>query len=174
VNLLVNEHRTIRAIKFHSTLYNLPYAWMEREQVTTHFVTPKSVVLSIKVRRFAKWNGEQMSICTLRNTRVIERKVQIDRFPFLVVVVVVVLLGRSGLVAVIVVDDLLDAPCLLLLPISSFVARARVGRLIIFRLVDEGLLLLIIDHHPLALRIHLFGRLVPYVKRTTLIPIEST
>jgi hypothetical protein len=35
---------------------------MEREQVTTHFVTPKSVVLSIKVRRFAKRNGKQMCI----------------------------------------------------------------------------------------------------------------
>ena len=97
---------------------------MEREQVTTHFVTPKSVVLSIKVRRFTKWNGEQMSICTLRNTRVIKRKVRIDRFPSLVVVVVVVLLGRSRLIAVVVVDDLLDAPCLLLLPIFALVARA--------------------------------------------------
>jgi hypothetical protein len=159
MDLFIYKHGTIRAIKFHSTLYNLPYAWMEREQVTTHFVTPKSVVLSIKVRRFAKWNGEQMSICTLRNTRVIERKVRIDRFPFLVVVVV--LLGRRGLVAVVVVDDLLDAPRLLLLPIFSFVARARVGRLVIFRLIDEGLLFLIIDHDPLSLRIHLFGRLVP-------------
>ncbi len=62
MNLFINKHRTIRAIKLHSTFYNLPYAWMEREQVTTHFVTPKSVVLSIKVRRFAKWNGKQMSI----------------------------------------------------------------------------------------------------------------
>ena len=124
---------------------------MEREQVTTHFVAPKSVVLSIKVRRFAKWNGEQMSICTLRNTRVVKRKIRINRFPSLVVVVVVVLLGRSGLVAVVVVDDLLDALCLLLLPILSFVARARVGRLVIFRLVDKGLLLLIIDHNPLPL-----------------------
>jgi hypothetical protein len=147
---------------------------MEREQVTTHFVAPKSVVLSIKVRRFAKWNGEQMSICTLRNTRVVKRKVRINRFPSLVVVVVVVLLGRSGLVAVVVVDNLLDAPCLLLLPILSFVARARVGRLVILRLVDEGLLLLIVDHDSLPLRIHLFGRLVPFLKRTTSIPIEST
>jgi hypothetical protein len=100
-----------------------------------------------------------MSICTLRNTRVIERKVRIDRFLFLVVVVVV-LLGRGRFVAV-VVDYLLDAPSFLLLPVFSFVARARVSRLVIFRLVDEGLLLLIIDHNPLALRIHLFGRLVP-------------
>jgi hypothetical protein len=158
MNLFTDKHRTIRAIKFHSTLHNLPYARMEREQATTHFVAPKSVVLSIKVRRFAKWNGEQKSICTLRNTRV----VRINRFPSLVVVVVVVLLGRSGLVAVVVVDDLLDAPCLLLLPILSFVARARVGRLLILRLVDEGLLLLIIDHDSLPLRIHLFGRLVPF------------
>ena len=81
-------------------------------------------------------------------------------------------MGRGGLVAVVVVDDLLDAPCLLLLPIFSFVAR--VGRLVIFGLVDERLLLLIIDHNPLALRIHLFGRLVPFVKSTALIPIEST
>jgi hypothetical protein len=35
---------------------------MEREQVTTHFVTPKSVVLPIKVWRFAKRNGKQMCI----------------------------------------------------------------------------------------------------------------
>ena len=60
----------------------------------------------------------------MQNTRVIERKVRINRLSFVVVVVVVVLLGRSGLIAVVVVDDLLDAPCLLLLPISSFVARA--------------------------------------------------
>jgi hypothetical protein len=159
MNLFINKYRTIRAIKFHSILNNFPYAWMEREQVTTHFVNPKSVVLSIEVRRFAKWNGEQMSICTLRNTRVIERKVRIDRFPFLVVVVI--LLGRSGLVAVVVVDDLLDAPCLLLFPIFLFMARARVGRLVILRLVNEGLLLLIVDHDSLPLRIHLFGRLVP-------------
>jgi hypothetical protein len=45
--------------------------------------------------------------------------------------------------------------------------------LVIFRLIDEGLLL-IIDHNPLALRIHLFGRLVPFLKRTAPIPIEST
>src|SRR5688572_30105579 len=137
MNLFINENRTIRAIELHSILNNLPYAWMEREQVTTHFVAPKSVVLSIKVRRFAMWNGEQMSICTLRNTRVVKRKVRINRFPSLVVVVVVVLLGRSGLIAVVVVDDLLDASCLFLLPIFAFVARARVGRLVILGLVDE-------------------------------------
>jgi hypothetical protein len=142
--------------------------------VTTHFVTPKSVVLSIKVRRFAKWNGEQMSICTLRNTRIVKRKVRINRFPSLAVVVVVVLLGRSGLIAVVVVDDLLDASCLLLLPIFASVARARVGRLVILWLVDEGLLLLVVDHDSLPLRIYLFGRLVPFLKRTAPIPIEST
>ena len=113
-----------------------------------------------------------MSICTLRNTRVIKRKVRIDRFLFLVVVVV--LLGRRGIIAVVVVDDLLDASCLLLLPILASVARARVVGLVIPWLVDEGLLLLIIDHNPLALRIHLFGRLVPFLKRTAPIPIEST
>jgi hypothetical protein len=83
---------------------------MEREQVTTHFVTPKFVVLSIKVRRFTKWNGKQMSIGTLRNTRIIERKVRVNRFLFLLVFVV--LLGRGRLVAV-VVDYLLDPPLLL-------------------------------------------------------------
>jgi hypothetical protein len=105
-----------------------------------------------------------MSIGTLRNTRVIKREVRVNRLLFLVVVVVI-LLGRRGLVAVVVVDDLLDVPLLLLLSIFSFVTRARVGRLVIFRLVDEGLLLLIIDHNPLALRIHLFRRLVPFLKR---------
>jgi hypothetical protein len=35
---------------------------MKREQVATHFVTPKSIVLSIKVWRFAKRNGKQMCI----------------------------------------------------------------------------------------------------------------
>ena len=114
-----------------------------------------------------------MSICTLRNTRVIKRKVRIDRFLSLVFVVVVVLLGGSRLIAV-VVDDLLDASCLLLLPIFASVARARVVGLVIPWLVDEGLLLLIVDHDSLPLRIHLFGRLVPFLKRTALIPIEST
>src|SRR6187455_1601246 len=110
----------------------------------------------------------------MRNTRVIERKVRINRLSFVVVVAIAVLFGRSGLIAVVVVDDLLDVSCLLLLPIFAFVARARVSRLVIFGLVEEGLLLLIIDHNPLALRIHLFGRLVPFLKRTTPIPIEST
>jgi hypothetical protein len=81
--------------------------------VATHFVTPKSIVLSIKVRGFTEGNGKQMSIGILRNTRVIKRKVRVNRLLFLVVVVVVVLLGRRGLIAVIVVDDLLDAPFLL-------------------------------------------------------------
>ena len=99
-----------------------------------------------------------MSISTLRNTRIIKRKVRIDRFLFLVVVVV--LLGRGRFVAV-VVDDLLDAPCLLLLPIFSSMTRARVGRLVILRLIEDRLLLIVVDHHPLSLRIHLFGRLVP-------------
>ena len=36
------------------------------------------------------------------------------------------------------------------------------------------LLLLIVDHHPLTLRIHLFRAISPFVKRTTPIPIEST
>src|SRR6187455_684932 len=75
VNLLIDKYGTISTIKLYSAFYYLPYAWMEREQVTMHFVTPKSVVLSIKVRRFTKWNGKQMSIGTLRNTRIIKRKV---------------------------------------------------------------------------------------------------
>ena len=64
---------------------------MEREQVATHFVTPKSVVLSIKVWRFTKWNGKQMSIGTLWNTRIIERKVRVNRFLFLLVFVVLLI-----------------------------------------------------------------------------------
>ena len=70
-------------------------------------------------------------------------------------------MGRGRFVAV-VVDNLLDAPCLLLLPIFAFVARALVGRLVIIGLVDEGLLFLVVDHNSLLLRIHLFGRLVPF------------
>jgi hypothetical protein len=83
---------------------------MEREQVATYFVTPKSVVLSIEVWRFTKRNGKQMSIGIMRNTRIIERKVQVNRFLFLLVFVV--LLRRGRFVAV-VVDNLLDAPLLL-------------------------------------------------------------
>src|SRR5699024_2633213 len=111
-----------------------------------------------------------MSIRAVRNARIIKRKVLVNRLLF---VVVVVLVGRSRLVAV-VVDDLLDTSCLLLLPIFTSVARARVVGFVIFWLVDEGLLFLVIDHDSLPLRIHLFGRLVPFLKRTTLIPIEST
>jgi hypothetical protein len=136
---------------------------MEREQVTTHFVTPKSVILSIKVRRFTKWNGKQMSIGTLRNTRIIERKVRVNRFLFLLVFVV--LLGIGRLVAVIV-DYLLDPPLLLL--VLLLLTRAGVSGFVVPRLVEDGLLLLIVDHHRLSLRIHLFGRLVPFVKRTWL------
>jgi hypothetical protein len=72
----------------------------------------------------------------------------------------------------VVVDDLLDAP--LLLPILLLVTRARVSGLVISWLVEDGFLFLIVDHHPLSLRIHFFGRLVPYVKRTAPIPIENT
>jgi hypothetical protein len=100
-----------------------------------------------------------MSIGTLRNTRIIERKIRVNRLLFLVVVVVVVLLGRRGLVAVVVVDDLLDAP--LLLPFLLLLTRAGVSSFVIPWLVENGLLLLIVDHHPISLRIHLFGRLVP-------------
>ena len=73
---------------------------------------------------------------------------------FLFLVVVVVSWGRRRLVAV-VVDDLLDAP--LILPVLLLMTRARVRGLVVPRLVEDGLLLLIIDHHPLSLRIHLFG-----------------
>ena len=99
-----------------------------------------------------------MSISALRNTRVIKRKVRINRFSSLVVVVVLVLLGRSRLIAVVVIDDLLDAPRLLLLPFLPSMARAGVGRLVVLRLVDEGFLLFVVDHDSLPLRIHLFGR----------------
>jgi hypothetical protein len=142
---------------------------MEREKVTTHFVTPKGIAFSIKVWMFTKRNGKQMSIGIIRNTRIIKRKVWVNWFLFLIVVVVS--WGRRRLVAV-VVDDLLNAP--LLLPVLLLMAWARVSGLVVPRLVEDGLLLLIIDHHPLSLGIHLFGWLVPFEKRTALIPIEST
>jgi hypothetical protein len=85
--------------------------------------------------------------------------------------IVVVSWGRRRLIAI-VVDNLLDAPLLLL--VLLLVTRARVSGLIVSWLVEYGLLLLIVDHHPLSLRIHLFGRLVPFVERTAPIPIEST
>jgi hypothetical protein len=88
---------------------------------------------------------------------------------FLFLIVVVVSWGRRRLVAVIV-DDLLDAP---LLPVLLLMTRAKVNGLVVPWLVEDGLLLLIVDHHPHSLRIHLFGRLVPFVKRTTLIQIGA-
>jgi hypothetical protein len=74
MNLFIDEHGTIRTIKVHYIFYYLPYTWMEREQVATHFVTPKSVVLSIKVRGFTEGNGKKMSIGILQNTRIIKEK----------------------------------------------------------------------------------------------------
>jgi hypothetical protein len=142
---------------------------MKREQMTTHFVTPKSVVLSIKVWRFTKWNGKQMSIGIMRNTGIIERKVRVNRFLFLLVFVVLL---RRGRLVTVIVDDLLDAS--LLLSILLLLTRAGVIGFVVPWLVEDGLLLIVIDHHPLSLRIHLFGRLVPFLKRNALIPIEST
>jgi hypothetical protein len=142
---------------------------MKREQMATHFVTPKSVVFSIKVWGFTKWNGKQMSIGIMRNTRRIKRKVRVNRFLFLLVFVV--LLRRGRFVAV-VVDNLPDAP--LLLSIVLLLTRAGVIDFVVPWLVEDGLLLIVVDHHPLSLRIHLFGRLVPFLKRTALIPIKST
>ena len=142
---------------------------MEREQVATHFVTPKSVVLSIKVWRFIKWNGKQMSIGIMRNTRIIERKGRVNRFLFLLVFVVLL---RRGRFITVVVDNLLDAP--LLLSILLLLTLARVIGFVVPWLVEDGLLLIVVDRHPLSLRIHLFGRLVPFLKRTALIPIKST
>jgi hypothetical protein len=37
------------------------------------------------------------------------------------------------------------------------VTRACFSGIVISRLIEEGLLLLVVDHHPLSLRIHLFG-----------------
>jgi hypothetical protein len=141
---------------------------MKREQVAKHFVTPKSVVLSIKVWRFTKWNGKQMSIGIMRNTRIIERKLLVNCFLFLLVFIV--LLRRGRFIAV-VVDNLLDAP---LLSILLLLTRAGVIGFVVPRLVEDGLLLIVVDHHPLSLRIHPFGQLVPFLKRTAPIPIEST
>jgi hypothetical protein len=125
---------------------------MKREQVATHFVTPKSVVLSIKVWGFTKWNGKQMSIGIMRNTRVIKRKVRVNRFLFLLEFIV--LLRRGRFVAVLV-DNLPDAP--LLLSVFLLLTRAGVIDFVVPWLVEDGLLLIVIDHHPLSLRIHLFG-----------------
>jgi hypothetical protein len=75
MNLFVNEYRVILTIKLHSILNYLPNTWMEREKVTTHFVTPKSVVLSIKVWRFTKRNRKQMGIGIIQNTRIIKLKI---------------------------------------------------------------------------------------------------
>jgi hypothetical protein len=86
-----------------------------------------------------------MSIGIKRNTRIIKRKIRINRFLFLVVFVVS--WGRRRLV-VVVVDDLLNAP--LLLPISFLMTRARVRGLIISWLVDDGLLSLTTIPFPLG------------------------
>ena len=91
IDLLVNKHRVICTIKLHSIFYYLPYTWMEREQVTTHFVTPRR-------RRGASRRSSTTTTAT--------------------------------------------SP---LLPKRTTTTR-----------------------------IHLFGRLVPFLKRTALIPIEST
>jgi hypothetical protein len=72
MNLFVNKDRVICTIKLHSILNYLPNTRMEREKVTTHFVTPKSVVLSIKVWRFTKRNRKQMGIGIIRNARIIK------------------------------------------------------------------------------------------------------
>jgi hypothetical protein len=72
MNLFVNEYKIICTIKLYSILNYLPNTRMEREKVTTHFVTPKSVVLSIKVWRLTKRNRKQMSIGIIRNTRIIK------------------------------------------------------------------------------------------------------
>jgi hypothetical protein len=44
---------------------------------------------------------------------------------------------------------------------STLQCAAEVSGLVVSWLVEERLLLLIVDHHPLSLRIHLFGRLLP-------------
>jgi hypothetical protein len=62
MDLFIDKHGVIGTIKLHPIFYYLPYTWMKRKQMATHFVTPESVVLSIKVWGFTKWNGKQMSI----------------------------------------------------------------------------------------------------------------
>jgi hypothetical protein len=75
MDLLINENGVVSTIKMHSVFNYLPNTRMKRKKMTTHFVTPKSVVLSIKVWRFTKRNREQMGIRIIRNTRIIKRKV---------------------------------------------------------------------------------------------------
>jgi hypothetical protein len=72
MDLLINENGVVSTIKMHSVFNYLPNTRMKREKMTTHFVTQKSVVLSIKVWRFTKRNREQMGIRIIRNTRIIK------------------------------------------------------------------------------------------------------
>jgi hypothetical protein len=62
MDLLINEHGVVSTIKMHSFLNYQPNTRMKREKVTTHFVTLKSVVLSIKVWRFTKRNRKKMAL----------------------------------------------------------------------------------------------------------------
>jgi hypothetical protein len=101
-----------------------------------------------------------MSICIIRDARIIKRVILINRFLFRwrVFVVVIPWWRREGIA--VIVDDLLYAP--LLLPIPFLVTRAWVNGLVAFWLIDvEALLLFVVNHHALTFRIHLFGRLVP-------------
>jgi hypothetical protein len=59
MDLLINKNGAVSTIKMHSVFNYLPNTRMKREKVTTHFVTLKSVVLSIKVWRFTKRNSER-------------------------------------------------------------------------------------------------------------------
>jgi hypothetical protein len=72
MDLLINENGVVSTIKMHPIFNYLPNTRMKREKVTTHFVTPKSVVLSIKVLRFTKRDRKQMGIGIIRNTRIIK------------------------------------------------------------------------------------------------------
>jgi hypothetical protein len=40
--------------------------------MTTHFMAPPRIILSIKTRRFAKRNRKQLDIRVVRNTRIVK------------------------------------------------------------------------------------------------------
>jgi hypothetical protein len=82
----------------------------------------------------------------MQNTRIIKRKVRVNRFLFLLVFIV--LLKRGRFVAV-VVDNLPDAP--LLLSVFLLLTRAGVIDFVVPWLVEDGLLLIVLTTIPFPL-----------------------
>ena len=59
--------------------------------MTTYFMTPKRIIISIKVWGFSKWNREQMGIQIVGDARIIKGIILINRFLFRRKVFVVVI-----------------------------------------------------------------------------------